>query len=30
VIRRKGRWGLVEYDGVEGWSHMGYLREYCE
>lgn len=30
VIRRKGRWGLVEYDGVEGWSHMGYLREDCE
>ncbi len=29
VIRRKGRWGLIEYEGVEGWSHMGYLRRDC-
>ncbi|MBX2806915.1 MAG: SH3 domain-containing protein [Hyphomicrobiales bacterium] len=30
LIRRKGRWGLIEYNGVEGWSHMGYLREICD
>lgn len=30
IVRRKGRWGLVEYDGIEGWSHTGYLREVCE
>jgi uncharacterized protein YgiM (DUF1202 family) len=30
LIRRKGRWGLIEYDGIEGWSHMGYLRRDCD
>ena len=29
LIRTKGRWGLIVYDGVQGWSYMGYLREYC-
>lgn len=30
LIRTKGRWGLIEFGGQRGWSHMGYLREYCE
>lgn len=30
LIRRKGRWGLIFYEGTEGWSHMGYLRSDCD
>jgi uncharacterized protein YgiM (DUF1202 family) len=30
LIRRKGGWGLVQYDGEQGWAHMGYLRRDCD
>ncbi len=29
LIRRKGNWGLIYYNGGEGWSHMRYLRRDC-
>lgn len=30
VARTKGNWGLVTYDGIEGWSYMGYLESTCD
>lgn len=30
LIRRKGGWGLIQYDGEQGWAYMRYLRRDCE
>jgi len=29
LIRWKGNWGRISYEGVEGWAHMNYLRADC-